>query len=305
LADANDSGDEYAETKKLVRKWWIWLVDKVVGKLQEQKSKKQSEPAADKAARRTAIATIWVALFTAVLAVVSYFQWKELRSSGDQTNRLICLYQQQLGQITKQANDTHDLAVAAGKQADQALLQAAGTRSLARTSKDALTAVQRAFIFATNMDVVRVADPSNPSKIGSLEFSITWVNNGTTPTHNMRTYYNWLTPPIALPSDFTYPDLGDHKSIPIALGPRGVAHTTPILVPAEAIRKIMNHQGHLYIWGWATYKDIFQGTKPHITRFCTEVTGFDGDPLNGSDANSKPMTVNCGNNCYDDECKTK
>jgi hypothetical protein len=58
-------------------------------------------------------------------------QLGEMKGSGEQTDRLLCLYQQQLAQITKQATDTHDLAVAAGKQADQALTQTTQTTKLA------------------------------------------------------------------------------------------------------------------------------------------------------------------------------
>src|SRR5271166_2935292 len=47
-------------------------------------------------------------------------QLEQMKGSGGQTDKLICLYQQQVAQLTKQAGDTHDLAVAAGKQAEAA-----------------------------------------------------------------------------------------------------------------------------------------------------------------------------------------
>jgi hypothetical protein len=198
------------------------------------------------------------------------------------------------------------LAINAGTQATQTTNLAGDTKELAQTSKDALVSVQRAFVFATGLDGIRIGDPHDPTKVASLEFSITWENNGTTPTRDMTTHYNWLTPKDPLPDDFSYPDLGDTKSTPIALGPKTVGHTTPIQIPAETISKIIDHKGYLYIWGWARYRDIFPKTKPHITRFCAEVTGFQGNPLNGDPAAvSRPVLTNCSRNCYDDECKVK
>jgi hypothetical protein len=63
---------------------------------------------------------------TSTYAVFAIKQWKAMRDqvtqmqqSGAQTDRLICLYQQQLAQLTKQAGDTHELAVQAKNQADR------------------------------------------------------------------------------------------------------------------------------------------------------------------------------------------
>lgn len=47
-------------------------------------------------------------------------QLTQMQDSSQQTDRLLFLYQQQLAQLTKQASDTHTLAVDSGKQADLA-----------------------------------------------------------------------------------------------------------------------------------------------------------------------------------------
>jgi hypothetical protein len=233
-------------------------------------------------------------------------QLKEMQGSGEQTKQLLCLYQRQLAQLTKQATDTHDLAVAAGNQADQALIQANGTHSLAQTSKDALVSVQRAFIFATGFDAIRIGDPNDPNKVDSVEVSITWENNGTTPTRNMSTHYSYLPSPSPQPDSLFFTDLGNTIPAPIALGPKAVGHTAPISIPAGTVTEIMNHKTVFYIWGWARYNDIFAKSKRHITRFCTAITGFQGNPLNGSpSAISRPVLANCASNCYDDECKVQ
>ena len=57
-------------------------------------------------------------------------QLREMQGGGKQTDQMLCLIRQQLDQITKQAADTHTLAVAAGDQA-----KAAKTASSAMTKQ--------------------------------------------------------------------------------------------------------------------------------------------------------------------------
>lgn len=135
------------------RHWWFRFIGYVKRKAQERKSKRHNKQTGEWTARHIVAATWVIAGFTAVLAFVSYFQWKELQSSGVQTDRLLCLYSKQLEQFTKQAGDTHDLAVAAGKQADrtktvaeQAIVQAKAASSAAETAKEALHVSERAYL---------------------------------------------------------------------------------------------------------------------------------------------------------------
>ena len=103
---------------------WARLISYIKRKVYKRRTKKQEESPVDRTARHTANATIWLAVFTVVLAVVSGLtlrilngQLGEMQGSGKQTDKLICLYQ-------KQAGDTHNLAVR--------------TKELAQTSRGAL-----------------------------------------------------------------------------------------------------------------------------------------------------------------------
>jgi hypothetical protein len=59
-------------------------------------------------------------------------------------------------------------------------------------------------------------------------------------------------------------------------------------------------KGILYIWGWATYNDVFPGTAKHVTRFAVRLL-IGGNPLD---------SVRCTftfvplprYNCSDEEC---
>src|SRR5260370_622371 len=78
--------------------------------MDERAPKKQKEPPMDRAARITAKATVWIAFFTFVSVAVSVFTFLILKS--------------QLREMHDGGIDTHNLAVAAGKQAEAARDQA-------------------------------------------------------------------------------------------------------------------------------------------------------------------------------------
>ncbi len=91
-------------------------------------------------------ATDWaITVLTGGLLLVSYWQWQaisgqlgEMKASGKQTDALIGLFQQQVYELKKQVSDTHDLAVAAGKQAIATSDSARQAARSANTAKDAL-----------------------------------------------------------------------------------------------------------------------------------------------------------------------
>lgn len=85
------------------RHWWTRFVCYVKRATKERKSKKKQENSADRAAKKTADATVWIAAFTIILAIVSSLQWWELQSSSAQTDRMIRLYRQQVGQLSRQS----------------------------------------------------------------------------------------------------------------------------------------------------------------------------------------------------------
>jgi len=71
--------------------------------MHEHRVKKEQESTADRAARLTAVATAWMAIFTFALFAISggtllilNKQLNEMRGSGQQTDQIICLYGKQL-----------------------------------------------------------------------------------------------------------------------------------------------------------------------------------------------------------------
>jgi hypothetical protein len=88
MEDAAKSAEVKATTKREKRPLWVRFIHYSIRQARKRKAQKHPEPAADKAARRTANATIAIAALTLVLAVVSYFQWKEIHEGSTDTHNL-------------------------------------------------------------------------------------------------------------------------------------------------------------------------------------------------------------------------
>jgi hypothetical protein len=78
------------------KQWWARLIRNIKRKLHERRAKKQEENPMDKAARRTASATVWIAVFTVILALVS--------------GGTLLILKKQLNEMTAGGVDTHTLA---------------------------------------------------------------------------------------------------------------------------------------------------------------------------------------------------
>jgi hypothetical protein len=150
-------------------------------------------------------------------------QLQQMESGGRQTDTMLSLMQQELSQITRQAGDTHELAVQAKNQADRTkdiadrTIQevaanqkaAAAAKSASETAKDSLRISQGASVTIGNKDGV-VADfviPKEPDK--KVEIVIFFQNTGHVPAR-----FSWSLEPAfgsgPAPSgiEYTHPNLG-------------------------------------------------------------------------------------------------
>lgn len=79
LKDTNKGPDKKPPAEKTKRHWWTRLIAYIKAKRDERKARKQQETPADRSARITAIATMWIAFFTLVLAAIAAYQFIILR----------------------------------------------------------------------------------------------------------------------------------------------------------------------------------------------------------------------------------
>jgi hypothetical protein len=88
LSSANNRRQPDQQIRKPRDHWWTRLIRYVKRKTQERETKKNEESSSDRAARRTADATYWIAAFTIVLALVSALTLYEVIEGGTDTHKL-------------------------------------------------------------------------------------------------------------------------------------------------------------------------------------------------------------------------
>lgn len=165
----------------------------------------------------------------------------------------------------------------------------------------------RAFVFVPGIQaffdidpaVTQPADPAMPRIVSHWGFRPTWQNSGATPTRNMTTHVEYELRDRLLPPNFPFTDSNTSVSR-LLVGPQ--SNAVGGLARSFTVQEILDVQAgrqFLYLWGWIRYRDVFAGTRPHITRYCVQVT-VNGDPTNSS-AHFNYSIPSLGN-CSDEEC---
>jgi hypothetical protein len=71
--------------------------------------------------------------------------------------------------------------------------------------------------------------------------------------------------------DFDFPDFSGDHTIGMLIGPHSTVNALPLEIGAGDLEEVIARRGHLYVWGWAEYNDVFADTPRHRTEFCNEV----------------------------------
>ena len=153
------------------------------------------------------------------------------------------------------------LAIAFGLQTFYLSLTLRAVRRAADTTERNMTAAQRAFIYLSGLEW---------SEDGSvLRVAPIWANSGSTPSRGLRVSTNWKASHGELPADFTY----TYAQVPqhLFLGPNGRAGLGAVYFPMRDVQAALEERMSLYVWGRATYGDLFEGTEPHFFEFCYRV----------------------------------
>jgi hypothetical protein len=173
------------------------------------------------------------------------------------------------------ARRMRDAADAAKDSAVIAEKSASVAEQSARVAEDALISGQRAFMFIREIKTYLHQDPET----GKFHWTIhpIWANSGNTPTRGLsiNTTYRLLDAP--LPKDFDFPE-SQEDLIPTIAGPRSMVEAVSGTLTSEDLAAVKEGRKFFYIWGWAEYHDIFEGTKKRVTRFCNQLIQVDGDP---------------------------
>ena len=173
---------------------------------------------------------------------------------------------------------------------------------VSRRQAQSMVLADRAFVSIKGFKYLSHKDPT-----GKVFWSIHPVleNSGNTPTKTAFINVTYRVRADALPPEFDFPD-HDSKRVPTLIAPHTSVVAVEGTVSGDELVEVQKRMKHLYIWGWAEYRDIFPSSKMHITRFCYEVTNIRGNPAQAfeSSHNAVEMTfsVHETNNCMDDGC---
>lgn len=169
-----------------------------------------------------------MAASTVVYTIYAKKQWRvmegqlrELKNSGKQTDDLICLYQQQVANLSQQATDTHALAISAGEQAGATKVQADRTREIAEHALAQAKATNALVLetnrLATSTDISAKAAES-AAKTASDELEIgerPWVGVDV----KVSGPFNYKTSGMDLTSRFTFHNSGRSPAIGLYMAP--------------------------------------------------------------------------------------
>ena len=91
-----------------------------------------------------------------------------------------------------------------------------------------------------------------------------------------------------------------------ALGPNASISRGEIPINGSDLLAVRDRKKFLYLWGQADYRDIFEGTPDHVTKFFFQLIGVRGDPTQVWDDKTNLVELiwetQPRHNCADEEC---
>ena len=134
-------------------------------------------------------------------------------------------------------------------------------------------------------------------------FDAVWQNVGKTPTRNLQLYTRIFVEEFDIPATFPFSVEGD---LPITIaGPGSIIQGSPVGRSAADIASSQAGELFIYIWGWARYRDVFENTPEHVTKFCWRLNLI-GDSYRRPDPETNPIQTkwphHARHNCADEDC---
>jgi hypothetical protein len=189
-----------------------------------------------------------------------------------------------------------------------------------RINREALESVQRAFVSFQRYEYFRLQDADNVN-LHNWDIIGDFENNGSTNATNVV----GILQAQELPSEPTEEQFrGNYSNFPtIGIPPKSTrAVRIPHPIPEPLIFGVdlgpvitaksptqTHFNRHLFVWSWVYYKDVFLGTKPHVTELCNQLTGINlltenYNPLPNQAGRFNFAYAGCSNhNCEDEQCK--
>ncbi len=232
---------------------------------------------------------IWMVSLTGLIALGGII-------SATIFNSQLSVMQGQLDEMKSTGIQTNEM-IAANK-----VLAAAAEKS-AKVAEDGLFKLQRAFVSVQSFHGLSHTNPVTKKVWWS--FHTAWTNSGASPTRNAKFYVSRYLEERDIDDSFEF-KIPDDIIRPIQfLGPRGTIGSAEIHVEGDDLLAVQNGEKFLYLWGRTDYRDIFDNTSDHVTKFFIRV-GIRGDPTKewNQTSNIVEFIFNGAgrHNCADEEC---
>jgi hypothetical protein len=157
--------------------------------------------------------------------------------------------------------------------------------------------------FSPEIKLMYFTDKEGSTKITSWKFVIPVRNSGTTPARNLKDHVYVESQPQAITSDFKFRDFENGE--PNVANPQDTTFYVTQSVTTDDVTATKGGIKHLYIYGWATYNDVFWRTPERVTKFCYEMHAMAGDFSNTNGPFTTRATLCQSHNCTDDDCKAQ
>jgi hypothetical protein len=200
----------------------------------------------------------FIALFTLVLAMVTYFLWREtgrlVKGADDQSIKM----RESINEASRAATAMEQVASSMATNVESVKTSVQTTREIADRQKLITELQSRAYLAVAFYGMV----PQNSATGIRFEPRMVIINNGNTPAYRVkfRTASDVLPMPLRNDFDFPLPDELPSRSLSV-IGPRLnkiVSAVVPKIYPDVEVTQIMAGVGQrIVMWGVVTYYDAF------------------------------------------------
>jgi hypothetical protein len=211
----------------------------------------------------------------------------------------LVLFWWQLRLMRTSVNDAEAAARVAEAAAD-------ASKQSADVQSQQLTITTRAYVFAGSLRWISHFDEKQQKVFWRIHPH--FINRGNTATRDLRVGTAHLLKDSDLPINFSFDAGLPVEQRPVMLIPPhdtiGVGYFD---VFGDELYDVKLKRKKLFIWGDASYRDIYPTTPRHITRFCIVVEEITGDPREVWNDKTNPVEliprIYGSHNCVDDECE--
>jgi hypothetical protein len=288
MPDAEDGKPPNAPVKELVPSRWARFVSNVKRKFHERKAKKEIETPTDRAARRTASATVWIAIFTVILALVGLITLAEVIGGGRDTRDLAIAAKQQADKMKDMSDAADKIRQAADKMVaqDQRIADNSG-KSITKNAEQGRATLNatieeyrlehRAWVSMNGIQTIRTEADGTMHEIqvsqvhssDKIAMNVHYRNTGSTPAFDVRTAARG----VIFPTNPTFTDLPSESTPAIVQPSDGVFQTLDWGAVTQTTANEFN-SSFVYVFGRIDYRDAFG--VPHWSTFCRRLLNAGG-----------------------------